>query len=42
MDTVRGLLISNWAYPDDSQLDARWHRAKTCLRAMAPHLLLQK
>jgi AcrR family transcriptional regulator len=36
MDTVRGLLISNWAYPDDEQLDARWQRAKTCLRAMAP------
>jgi AcrR family transcriptional regulator len=36
MDTVRGLLISNWAYPDDDQLDARWQRAKACLRAMAP------
>lgn len=36
MDTVRGLLISNWAYPDDAQLDARWQRAKACLRAMAP------
>jgi AcrR family transcriptional regulator len=36
MDTIRGLLISNWASPDDEQLDARWQRAKACLRAMAP------
>jgi AcrR family transcriptional regulator len=36
MDTVRGLLISNWAYLDEGQLDARWQRAKACLRAMAP------
>jgi AcrR family transcriptional regulator len=40
MDTVRGLLISNWACPDDTQLDARWQRAKACLRAMAPQSLL--
>jgi AcrR family transcriptional regulator len=39
MDTVRGLLISNWAYPDDTQLEARWQRAKACLRAMAPATL---
>jgi AcrR family transcriptional regulator len=36
MDTVRGLLISNWACPDDSQLQARWQRAKAFLRTMAP------
>jgi hypothetical protein len=41
MDTVRGLLVSNWAYPDDSQLDARWQRAKACLRTMAPPTLTQ-
>jgi AcrR family transcriptional regulator len=39
MDTVRGLLISNWAYSDDSHLEARWQRAKACLRAMAPTAL---
>ncbi|MET0134343.1 MAG: TetR/AcrR family transcriptional regulator [Kibdelosporangium sp.] len=41
MDTVRGLLISNWAYPDDSQLDARWQRAKASLRLTAPATLTQ-
>jgi AcrR family transcriptional regulator len=35
MDTVRGLLIGNWAFPDDEHLEARWQRAKACLRAMA-------
>ncbi|TCO65794.1 TetR family transcriptional regulator [Actinocrispum wychmicini] len=39
MDTVRGLLVSNWAYPDDTQLEARWQRAKACLRTMAPETL---
>lgn len=36
MDTVRGLLVGSWAYPDDSQLKARWQRAKACLRLAAP------
>ncbi|WP_237774141.1 TetR/AcrR family transcriptional regulator [Actinosynnema sp. ALI-1.44] len=36
MDTIRGLLVGSWAYPDDSQLDARWQRAKACLRLIAP------
>ncbi|GAB3909154.1 hypothetical protein GCM10029964_110250 [Kibdelosporangium lantanae] len=35
-DTIRGLLVGSWAFPDDSQLDARWQRAKACLRQMAP------
>ncbi|MET0237515.1 MAG: TetR/AcrR family transcriptional regulator, partial [Kibdelosporangium sp.] len=39
MDTVRGLLIGNWAHPDDGQLDARWQRAKASLRSMAPPLV---
>jgi AcrR family transcriptional regulator len=34
MDTVRGLLIGNWAYPDDQRLEARWQRAKAGLRVM--------
>ncbi|NRN70256.1 HTH-type transcriptional repressor AcnR [Kibdelosporangium sp. 4NS15] len=36
MDTVRGLLVGSWAYPDDSHLDARWQRARACLRQLAP------
>jgi len=35
-DTIRGLLVGSWAFPDNSQLDARWQRAKACLRQMAP------
>jgi len=38
-DTIRGLLVGAWAFPDDSHLDARWQRAKACLRRMAPDAL---
>jgi AcrR family transcriptional regulator len=35
-DTIRGLLVGSWAFPDNSRLEARWQRAKACLREMAP------